>query len=246
MSGSGLVEALPWETEHFGFGVARLTRVPDDDELRAAHAWCREASIRCLTLLLPHAVVDRLTVLQERGFRVVDLRTTLDVSLEPAAEVTPESVAVSAGDEVAEDLRAIARERFTLARFFADPRFPPDRSAALYEAWLDRALRGEGDRWVLADPAGRGFVAARHAMGEPVGVIELVGVATAGAGAGLGRRLVQAAHRRFAREGATGAEIVTQGANVPAMRTYEACGYRVSDAAFWLHSWPGADPAPAL
>jgi hypothetical protein len=54
------------------------------------------------------------------------------------------------------------------------------------------------------------------------------------------------AHALFRERGCSRASVVTQAANVAALRRYEASGYRVRRTDVWLHWWaPGAPGAVA-
>jgi len=56
-------------------------------------------------------------------------------------------------------------------------------------------------------------------------------------GLGLGSTMSAAALRLFADRGKTTVMVTTQGNNLPALRTYQRQGFRVSDIGFWFHLW---------
>ena len=42
---------------------------------------------------------------------------------------------------------------------------------------------------------------------------------------------------RCAERGLSDVTVVTQGRNVPALRTFESCGFRTTDVGLWFHKW---------
>jgi ribosomal protein S18 acetylase RimI-like enzyme len=234
--GPGYVERLDWDSAFFGLEVGRVRDGVRD--LPAAAAEAREAGLDCVYCLLPGADAEAQWAAQEAGFRVVDVRVELAADgLAGGADAG--AVAATADDRPW--LLDLARARFTASRFFADPHFGRQRAAALYAAWVERGLDSP-DRAVVVLPERRGFVVCGFADGGAEGVIELI---TAAPGAqGAGAALMSGAHALFHARGCARASVVTQAANVAALRRYEASGYRVRRTDVWLHWWaPGAHRA---
>ncbi len=228
----GLVEALGWDSAHFGVTVGRVAR--DAYDLRAAAAEADALSFACTYLLVSADDPARLSAAQRAGFVVVDVRIELATeamnALDPAHGCRAAHSTADAGW-----LKELAAERFTSSRFFADPRFGHDAAASLFEAWVDSGLEG-GPRQLLISGEQTGFVIARYDHPADEGVIELI-ASSADAARGTGRRLLSAAHERFLAEGLTSASVVTQAGNIAALRLYESAGYRIRHSDVWLHRW---------
>lgn len=231
---SDLVERLAWDSEHFGVAVARVRRPDSADRVRAAAASADRLGVRCLTALVEADDTDTVAAAEEAGFRCYDVRVELDHALDRAAPA--ESSVRAATDADLPSLEAIARERFTASRFFADPNFARDRTRELYVAWLARGMSTSARR-TLVTPAGEGFVICQLDTAAAVGRIELIGVAEGMEGRGLGAQLVDGAHAAFRAAGLQGARVVTQGRNLGAQRLYQAHGYRTFAVGLWLHRW---------
>lgn len=154
----------------------------------------------------------------------------------------------SAGDErstlrpaTAEDeapLRELARSNHRITRFYADPRFPDDRCDELYATWISRSLEGWADAVLVAEAEGRsaGYVSL-HRLEWGWGSIGLIGVAPDARGGGVGRRLVEGAVAWSREQGLERVTVVTQARNVPALRLFESCGFRMADLGLWFHKW---------
>jgi dTDP-4-amino-4,6-dideoxy-D-galactose acyltransferase len=188
----------------------------------------------CVYLLVPADDKERLIAAQRVGFVVVDVRVELEARTVSVAE--REHGCRSADQDADSDwLKAVAAQRFTNSRFFADPGFGHDAAARLFEAWITRGLSG-GSRHVIVLDDQAGFVICDNDASVPEGVIELIGTSSTAA-RGTGGRLMSGAHEWFLAQGLSSASVVTQAANISAMRLYERIGYRMRRSDIWLHRW---------
>src|SRR3990172_5714200 len=70
-------ELLEWDTDFFGFRVARVrgeTLTPE--RARPIDAWCRQAGVRCLYFLSRADDPDTTRLAEDHHFRLVDMRVT--------------------------------------------------------------------------------------------------------------------------------------------------------------------------
>jgi ribosomal protein S18 acetylase RimI-like enzyme len=111
---------------------------------------------------------------------------------------------------------------------------------------LERQQRGAGVL-LVADvgglPAGQAWIDLERKAADGIGVIEEIRVAPILRGAGIGRRLVQAAERAVAERGLGVAEIGVDVANAAAHRLAERLGYRVAGRVreTYFHAPPRGD-----
>jgi len=252
-AGEAPCELLAWDSEFFGRRIGRLhgryrgrlDRALLDDVER----WRREEAIDCLYLLADGADSASAPLAEEAGFRLTDLRITLD---RPLAELAVDEPAADPGDltrirpalpDDLPELRRIAAASHRDSRFYADPRFGRARCDELYATWIAASCRGEAAEAVLvAEVAGRpaGYITCllRPAPGQPpYGQIGLLAVGEAAQGRGMGGRLVQAALVWFAEQGAAGVSVVTQGRNERAQRLYQRLGLYTRAVEIWFHKW---------
>jgi ribosomal protein S18 acetylase RimI-like enzyme len=250
METRSICRVLEWDSAFFGVRIATAGDEPlSSAEIDGALTSCREQSIDCLYLLVGAGDLATLRAAADRGFRLVDVRMTLDIELTKTRS-TPHSAPLSTPIRPAREsdiptLRAIAAVSHTDSRFYADGRFSRTSCDELYATWIEKSCRGWADLVLVAEhesalggapggaPAAYLSCHAREGHGE----IGLVGVDARAQGRGLGRALVHSALRWFAERGLTRVIVVTQGRNVAAQRLYQSAGFRTSAVALWHHRW---------
>jgi dTDP-4-amino-4,6-dideoxy-D-galactose acyltransferase len=239
-------EVLEWDSEHFGFPIARITAARlTDAGAEAADEWCREQGIRCLYLCSDFVDAESARVAAAHGFRVVDVRVVSRRSYEGLSDlpVGPDELTLreGVGSDV-EFARELAARSHHASRFYFDGGFPRDRCDALYRAWIDR-----GDR----DPERRLLIPV--VGGEPVGYIvcapvgpdreaqgELVAIAEQHRGKGYGWGMSVREYRYQAARGATSHKGVMSLRSVANIRLHERLGFVTDEVEVWHHKWYGS------
>jgi dTDP-4-amino-4,6-dideoxy-D-galactose acyltransferase len=243
MTGIRLWAPVEWDSEFFGFPVARLADGPVTGlSARRALAECREAGVHVLTYLAAAGDDGSVRVVEGCGFHLLDIRLTLEWRVADAVGLAPPSGDVRPfrpGDEA--DLAAIARTSFQETRYFLDGSFPRERCEMLYETWVRRSAAGWAERVFVAERDGRaaGFVSCHLPTGAE-GSIGIMAVREGLRGAGLGAALMSAARAWFAEAGARCVTVVTQGRTVPAQRLYQRSSFVTRRAELWYHAHPTA------
>ena len=242
---------LAWDTEWWGLPTAVVTDPPTDETgLGAIDGWCRANQIELLYFLCPSDRTAAAHLAESSGFRIMDVRVTLEHQLAedpPGAPSRPEGVTIrlaDAGD--AAPLGALASTSFRGTRFYADPRLPDIRCDELYRVWMEQECRSSSDSVLVAEVDGEpaAYVSYSVDPDDGRGAISLVGVAAPHRGTGLGSVLLAEALRSIRGTGASAATVVTQGRNVPALRLYERQGFHVRESGLWFHKWYPAHGDP--
>lgn len=240
-----LLNRLPWDSDYFGFPVARIAAAElKDAALSAALRCARNQHIRLVYwATTPNRLVSAET-LAEFGGLLVDNKATFGRSL----EVEPQDA--SASFEVMEypagppcpRLLELGVSAGHHSRFKTDPRITAEQYRRLYETWMRRsALRELAGAVLVAVPRDKpaeliGVITLSESEG--VGRIGLIAVGEAARGQGVGTGLMRAAHQWMRAAGATRAEVVTQLANRGACRLYQSSGYQLQDVMDYYHFWP--------
>jgi dTDP-4-amino-4,6-dideoxy-D-galactose acyltransferase len=248
-------EVLAWDSEFFGCRIGRVRNDHDGrlDRVRlaAVDAWCRAEQIDGLYFLAGCGDPATLALAEAGGFRLVDLRVTLDretTALPVPAAASPAVRPVRPED--VPELRRIAAASHQDSRFYADPHFDRARCDELYATWIEKSCRGavsdtaHPEDTVLvpetADGRAAGYISCLlrpGAGGEAEGEIGLLAVGAEAQGRGMGGALVGAALRWFVERGAARVRDVTQGRNARAQRLYQTHGLLTHSIGLWFHRW---------
>jgi dTDP-4-amino-4,6-dideoxy-D-galactose acyltransferase len=235
-------EILEWDTDFFGFRVARV----HGDTLTQARvqqidAWCRQTGVRCLYFLGRPDDVNTSRLAQDNDFQMVDIRMTFEhKNLDAAQAIKPHAVVVRPahlGD--VPPLKDIVRDSYHDTRFYFDDNFPRQLCASLYETWIQVSCEGYADVVLAAELDGKvaGYISCHLDEASRSGNIGLIGVANQAQGRGLGQTLVLSALEWFLAQGMQKVLVVTQGRNLAAQRLYQRCGFLTQSVQLWYHKW---------
>jgi dTDP-4-amino-4,6-dideoxy-D-galactose acyltransferase len=236
---------LEWDSGFFGYRVARAnSRRLTADSLAQLLQWCRTERVDWLYFLADADDRDTVVLAESAGFRFVDVRVELELSLAAARRRQPaerEGVRIrpATADDLA-SLRPIAADVHTDSRYFFDARVSPERARALYETWIERSVTsGFADVVLVAerDGAASGYITGRLAS-DASASIGLIGVGEQARGHGIGTALVHALLAWAESRGTQRVTVVTQGRNVQAQRLYQGAGFRTRTVSLWFHFWP--------
>ena len=221
---------LEWDSQHFGFPVARV-EVPNSElaSLVAVH------KIRCAYFLADASDLSAIRWAEANRFELVDLRVTLAWPIEPRT-AAPSGLRPGI-DADREALRRLSGTSFLDSRFFVDARFPRDRVEELFRIWSDKCLADPNGAVLVAESGGKvaGFIGATVKGGE--GEIVLVGVDAAFRGQSVGSRLIEGANAWLKQQGVSRAHVVTQGRNRGALALYQRQGYLIDRIQLQYHLW---------
>jgi dTDP-4-amino-4,6-dideoxy-D-galactose acyltransferase len=237
---SELCTLLPWDAEHWGFPVARITAHRlTQDAARQAIEWCERRKVRCLYFAADGRCAQTLQCAAANGFRFVDMRVDMEKC---STEELADGADGNCRDAVPEDLTALkqlARTAHEDTRFFKDVNFDRLKAGDLYALWIERDLLENKvfTAFAAEDPQTLLGYASASTSGSHGGHIGLVAISPEARGRGLGRLLVQRAVGWCRSREADSVRVATQGTNVAALRLYENCGFRVVDAKVWFHRW---------
>ncbi|HEY7429004.1 MAG TPA: GNAT family N-acetyltransferase [Gemmataceae bacterium] len=242
-----LLVPLKWDSEHFGFPVARLETVSD---ARLAFELLRQARRRNIVLVygqLDAAKEFPGDLLAEFAGRLVDWKVTYHSAFARPAGM--DRVSVPRGVCIREytarttcsQLRSLAIAASEYSRFRTDPSFPLDKLISMYTTWIARSVQRQAADTVLvaqSEATGELLGMVTIAIQAGTGIIGLLSVAVAARGQRIGSALIAAAHTWLAERELNQCRVTTQQDNVPACRLYESCGYTCQEVVQVYHFWP--------
>lgn len=244
-----LLRHLAWDSEFFGVAIAKtLSTRLRPHEIDIILGQCEQTGVKCLYCELDPDEIDTVFYVQERGFALVEFRMVLRHDLRRLAA---ENVSASRAEQPAvlddcpcpedlTDLAAIADAISPMSRFAVDPRFGADASRRLYARWLHSCLEDPAVKMIVARLEGKaiGFVTLKPDGADSAAMwLTLLGVAPAAQAQGIGVQLARAAAQASAAGGAARLDVVTQGRNVRAVRTYERAGFALAAGTYYFHKW---------
>ena len=235
-------DLLEWDSDFFGFPVARVRDSALDGESAAAvDSWCAQHGIHCLYLLLDADDEESARVAGDSGYRLVDVRLTLRHDLVDVPEADPEIPIREAGPDDIPALRTLAARSHHDTRFYHDDGFSRERCDSLYATWMADAVP-DPDRWVgvrEVDGAAVGYEVVRPPDEDRVAVMEILAVDESHRREGIGRNLLTAGLRWGRSAGAAAVETATQERNRTSFETHMALGFSCTKREAWHHKWFG-------
>jgi len=240
-----LVELLEWDTDHFGFKVARLhTEAPDN--LKEAQDICVRDNI---SLLISRFSTDNVLFtheLERHGFNLMDtiVKYCVDITDYRVAPVPGPAITRPCLKSEADDVAAIARDVFAnyIGHFHQDTRLDRDKCTALYAEWarnscLDNNL---ADTVLVAEIDGKivGFT-TRKARSAKVGEGILSGVSPEAQGQGIRKALMVASLNWSKSRGLERVDADTHVNNYIIQRVFANFGFRMHSSFYTFHKWFG-------
>lgn len=190
---------------------------------------------------IPTGRIDLVRHLKQNGFYVVDVNLIFDWAppLINSRIQTPLVVREAKNSDRAHVL-AIASKSFLYSRFHLDPQIPKTLANKIKKSWVDNYFSGErGERMFVALLGSRvvGFLTVLQSKNDNrnTRLIDLVAVDKNYWTKGCGERLV----KHFITEGIKNKwrmRVGTQAANIPSIRLYEKCGFRLRESNYVLHA----------
>ncbi|HEX3855800.1 MAG TPA: GNAT family N-acetyltransferase [Verrucomicrobiae bacterium] len=239
-------ELLPWDTEFFGFRIARVC----GDTLKMEQVvkiddWSRSNRVRGLYFLSRADDPATIQTAEQHGFGLVDIRVTLERRMMDSHDLIrsdlPAGICIRpVQPNDLSGLRVMARRGHGETRFFSDSHFSRQRTEDLYSTWITLEVQGRAQNvFVAASGTNQplGYISCHLDPVHREGQIGLVGVSPEVRGRGIGKNLVQAAIGWFRTQGAQKVTVITQGNNQAAQRLYQQCGFLSRDLQLWYHKW---------
>jgi dTDP-4-amino-4,6-dideoxy-D-galactose acyltransferase len=230
-----LVELLDWDTEFFGFNVARINA--DASQLNWSDIFdtLRNEKIKLTYLISPIAIEN----IPNADFEVslVDNKCTYRKEIAPSLPLHP--CIKTYGEAYPEKkLETLAIESGVYSRFNTDRKIGKQKFEALYREWIIKSVQKKIALEVLvfsnADNI-NGFVTLGEKNGRAD--IGIIAVDKNERGKGIGKALMSAAENSFHHHGYTAMQVVTQGENIAACKLYESCNFSLEKKEYVYHIW---------
>ena len=228
------VSEQAFESRIFEAPVWKLPRVPDMPALLRLVHQARADGVALMSCRIDEGVPAG--NLEAAGFRRIEKLVTFERPLDDGsghfAELAHEAEAAACAE--------IGARVFTHDRYHRDPEISKDVADEIKRQWVLNGVLGRADAPIVARVDGEiaGFNLCLRR--EDIAIIDLIGVARAHQGKGLGRALVDAALGHY--EGSCRVmQVGTQDTNWPSIALYERAGFVPVRAAVTFHWTPPPD-----
>jgi dTDP-4-amino-4,6-dideoxy-D-galactose acyltransferase len=233
------LQRLEWDTEFFGFGVGRLAGPFESiDALSDALQAAAENGTRLVYGACDHKDNASHYIALAVGGRFVDAKRTYELDL---TSIQPTRINIAeAGDDANthRQLRDLAWQAAEFSRFHLDTALPEGSWKHMYSLWMQNSITGKLADAVLVERGGDriiGMITISHR--EQCGQIGLFAVDREWRGRGIGRRLLDASIQKCSAAGCKKLQVITQGNNLAACRSYEHAGFQLIDEQDIFHLW---------
>ncbi len=233
------VQQLDWDSEFFGIGVGRLvgpfeTVAALGDALQTA----AENGIRLVYGACDHKDNALHHIALAVGGRFLDAKRTYELDL-TRIQSTRINIEVAVDDAQSNwQLRNLAWQAAEFSRFRLDPALPEGSWERMYSLWMQNSVTGKLADAVLVERGdGRIIGMITVSYRGKCGQIGLFAVDRKWRGRGIGRRLLDAGIQRCRAAGCKKLQVITQGNNLAASRSYKAAGFQLIDEQDIFHFW---------
>ncbi|MEK7517755.1 MAG: GNAT family N-acetyltransferase [Patescibacteria group bacterium] len=223
-----------FDTKVLGYNVAKIIKIEttggDHNILQNIHELnksLKENNIKYATYRVNANNYPTIHALGKCGYILVDGLITLETVTDLGKHNRNKHIRIATKNDLPTLLKTVG-EVFNATRYYHDPVIPKEKADNIYKEWVKNTLHGKfGDMVVVWEERKRilGFITL-----DKKGQIPLVGVAKTARGKGIGRELVESVLNKFENWGAKKIIVETQMTNIPALKLYQSCGFKIADS----------------
>lgn len=232
-------QLLEWDSQFFGFGVAKLLFPSVDAEtLTAALMQLKKQNIRLVYWPAPVPDESSKSAAQACFGRMVGCHVTFQHTTN---ESTPKSIGelVEYDDTDANtDLIELALESGKFSRYATDPQIGRKKFEEFFATWIRKCARRQMANHILLSKKNgqtQGMICIQASAPDSRLVLMAVGADVRTVG--VGTSLVQGALALGNQKGCISNSIVTYGENIAACKLFEKCGFSEFERRDFYHFW---------
>jgi len=224
-------EKSQFDSELFGFPVAKIISIKNEKsqkkQLEIIDSLLKEfkqKKIKYATFRLPTDNFQLIQSLEKSGFIIVDEIIAMEQKEFALVKKTESQIRIAALEDLA-DLKKISLTVFKYNRFFNDKIIPVKKANELFSKWIENSLKKiAADEVLVWDEKDEvlGYVTI-----QKNGHIPLIAVSSKAQGRKIARKLIIGALSQFSKWNSKSIKIETQITNIPAIRSYQSCGFKI-------------------
>jgi len=237
-----LCKSLDWDSEHFNKRIAQV-KIPIlyRGDFKKVDHWCIANKIDCLYYLKDLFNSNESDIEESNNFKLIDTRIEFKLKFKklPTEHQAGRKIQVrSLGNQVKNELLAIADKNIINTRFYNDRNFEPNLVKKMYQIWIKKSCIDPSTTVVIAEYNNRivGFITFSNDF-EGVSAIGLVAIDKDYQRIGIGANIMNECIKFCIKGKKTTLTVATQLNNFPAVKLYEKFGFKVVKESNWYHKW---------
>ncbi len=216
-----------FDSEVFGFKVAKIETL-DRENVKNLIKDLVTNKVKYATYRVQSNNFSTIHALEKSGFILVDGLISLDINTSNIEVGQPANQIREADKNDLKELKNLTSGLYSTSRIFKDNLISKDKANEFYVRWIENSILGKAaDSVLIWEEDGKilGYITL-----QKKGQIPLLGVSKEARGKGIARKLTNASFNKFKEWKVENITIETQMGNIPALRVYSACGFKIIDS----------------
>ena len=229
-----MIEELHWDSEFFGYKTGKLI-IPDGGNFNYSEFESVVNNYRLIYIFSKKKIT-------EKRLKLVDKKVTfhqqipIKTCLKKSYNSKIESFNIKLHNY--ESLKKLALTSGIYSRFNIDKNFKNNEYLRLYSQWIKNAVFKDKtlDILIYQEKGICGFTTIEEKT-KDLADIGLVAVSEKTRGKGIATKLIENSIKKAFQLGFKEIQVVTQSNNIPAMKLYEKCNFKINEITYIYHYW---------
>jgi len=237
---SNKLEILDWDSNFFGYPVARITALSISNEhLANLIKEAKDKSIKLVYIFSDPADKNSANTINNSDAKLVDQKITFHIKIiSPVVNPIDSCIKEFESDQPSKQLINLAIQSGLYSRYKIDSNFKNNEFERMYLAWIEKSVNKKiADNTLIYEENGMelGFVTLK--IKDKFGQIGLIAVDETSRGKSIGKKLITAVIDILFKKNITDLEVATQLDNIEACRFYEKVGFKGIKIENIYHIW---------
>lgn len=240
------IKYLDWDSKIFNKKIGLLNinyGVLNNKILNKIDKFCLEENYNCLFTKATTKEYEKMHVLEDGGFNLMDSIVTLKKELKENKQIVEneEFNYKILQESDLQNITSIIDNLYSFGRFFIDNELDNEDVNTLYKQWIGNEIRNKNVDVIGIEYNGKltGFISCKYNISNlnenKEGIISLVGIDKSYQGLGIGKKLMNYVLTHFYKKGVTIVNVGTQIDNISALNFYIASGFRIASSSNSFH-----------
>jgi dTDP-4-amino-4,6-dideoxy-D-galactose acyltransferase len=234
---SNSFEILPWDSDFFGYKVARINFCSENDWNNQLIR-LKEENVKLAYWQIDPGNEKFHHFASKNNGLLVDLKTTFAISIIPSMIDDSHLLETYKKSEPEQKLINLGIQCGLFSRYAMDENIPRNKMEELYTLWIVNSVNKKmADDIIIYNVNGNIAGLITVYIKNNIGNIGLIGVDETYRGQGIGKKLINASKQYFLSRGILNIEVVTQGENKSACNLYSGSGFHIDRQVEFYHFW---------